>query len=34
MKKWPARQAAWFINGQKDEGRRAREVADGKTFTR
>lgn len=28
-KKWPARQAAWFINGQKDEGRRAREVADG-----
>jgi DNA helicase-2/ATP-dependent DNA helicase PcrA len=28
-KKWPARQAAWFINGQKDEGKRAREVADG-----
>ena len=25
-KKWPARQAAWFINGQKDEGRRAHEV--------
>ena len=25
--KWPARQAVWFINGQKDEGRRAREVA-------
>ena len=28
-KKWPARQAAWFINGQKDEGKRAREVAAG-----
>jgi len=28
-KKWPARQAAWFINGQKDEGKRAHEVADG-----
>jgi DNA helicase-2/ATP-dependent DNA helicase PcrA len=28
-KKWPARQAAWFINGQKDEGKRAPEVADG-----
>jgi DNA helicase-2/ATP-dependent DNA helicase PcrA len=28
-KKWPARQAAWFINGQKDEGKRAREVAVG-----
>ena len=27
--KWPARQAVWFINGQKDEGRRAREVATG-----
>ncbi|MCZ6619743.1 MAG: UvrD-helicase domain-containing protein, partial [Gammaproteobacteria bacterium] len=27
--KWPARQAVWFINGQKDEGRRAREVAAG-----
>ncbi|NCF44346.1 MAG: DNA helicase II [Proteobacteria bacterium] len=25
-KKWPARQAAWFINGQKDEGKRAHEV--------
>ena len=25
--KWPARQAVWFINSQKDEGRRAREVA-------
>jgi len=25
--KWPARQATWFINGQKDEGRRAHEVA-------
>ena len=28
-KKWPARQAAWFINGQKDEGRRAHEVTSG-----
>ncbi len=27
--KWPARQAVWFINSQKDEGRRAREVPDG-----
>jgi DNA helicase-2/ATP-dependent DNA helicase PcrA len=25
--KWPARQAAWFINSQKDEGRRARHIA-------
>jgi len=25
--KWPARQATWFINGQKDEGRRAHEIA-------
>ena len=25
-KKWPARQAAWFINGQKDEGKRAHEI--------
>jgi ATP-dependent DNA helicase UvrD/PcrA len=24
--KWPARQAVWFINGQKDEGRRAQDV--------
>ncbi len=24
--KWPARQATWFINGQKDEGKRARDV--------
>ena len=24
--KWPARQAVWFINAQKDEGRRAREL--------
>ncbi len=24
--KWPARQAAWFINGQKDEGKRAKHV--------
>lgn len=28
-KKWPARQAAWFINAQKDEGKRAHEVAPG-----
>ncbi len=28
-KKWPARQAAWFINGQKDEGKRAHEVVSG-----
>ena len=27
-KKWPARQATWFINGEKDEGRRARHVPD------
>ncbi len=27
--KWPPRQAVWFINGQKDEGRRARDVAAG-----
>jgi DNA helicase-2/ATP-dependent DNA helicase PcrA len=27
--KWPARQAVWFINGQKDEGRRARDVPQG-----
>jgi len=25
--KWPARQAAWFINGAKDEGKRARDIA-------
>jgi len=24
--KWPPRQAVWFINGQKDEGRRAKQV--------
>ncbi len=24
--KWPARQAVWFINAQKDEGHRARDV--------
>jgi len=24
--KWPARQAVWFINAQKDEGKRAHEV--------
>jgi len=27
--KWPARQAVWFINAQKDEGRRAKNVAAG-----
>ena len=27
--KWAPRQAQWFINGQKDEGRRAREVVAG-----
>ena len=27
--KWPARQAVWFINGQKDEGKRAHQVATG-----
>jgi len=27
--KWPPRQALWFINGQKDEGRRAADVAPG-----
>ena len=27
--KWPARQAVWFINGQKDEGKRAAEVPAG-----
>lgn len=27
--KWPARQAVWFINSQKDEGRRAKDVAVG-----
>jgi DNA helicase-2/ATP-dependent DNA helicase PcrA len=27
--KWPPRQAQWFINGQKDEGLRARHVATG-----
>ena len=27
--KWPARQAVWFINSQKDEGRRAKDVAAG-----
>lgn len=25
--KWPARQAVWFINGAKDEGKRARDIA-------
>lgn len=28
-KKWPPRQVAWFINGQKDEGRRAKQVPTG-----
>ncbi len=27
--KWPARQAVWFINGAKDDGRRARDVPTG-----
>ncbi|MCP5183463.1 MAG: DNA helicase II [Pseudomonadales bacterium] len=27
--KWPPRQAAWFINSQKEEGRRARHVPGG-----
>ncbi len=27
--KWPPRQAQWFINEQKDEGRRARHIDDG-----
>ncbi len=27
--KWPARQATWFINAQKDEGRRAKDVTAG-----
>ena len=27
--KWPARQAVWFINGQKDEGRRSHQVPAG-----
>ena len=27
--RWAPRQAQWFINGQKDEGRRAREVVPG-----
>ncbi|MEM9620515.1 MAG: DNA helicase II [Pseudomonadota bacterium] len=27
--KWPARQAVWFINGQKDEGKRAHHVSAG-----
>ena len=30
-KRWPPRQVAWFINGQKDEGRRARHVEPGAT---
>ena len=27
-KKWPARQAVWFINGQKDEGLRPHNIED------
>jgi len=27
-KKWPARQAVWFINGQKDEGLRPQNIED------
>ena len=27
--KWPPRQAQWFINGQKDEGRRPQHLEDG-----
>ena len=27
--RWPARQATWFINGHKDEGRRAKSLPDG-----
>ncbi len=27
--RWPARQAQWFINSQKDEGRRAQHMDDG-----
>jgi len=27
-KKWPARQAAWFINAQKDEGLRSKHIED------
>lgn len=26
--RWPPKQAAWFINSQKDEGRRPQEIAD------
>ena len=32
--RWPARQACWFINGEKDEGRRAREVVTGEDHFR
>ena len=28
-KRWPARQASWFINEQKDEGRRSKQVEAG-----
>ena len=27
--RWPARQATWFINGHKDEGRRAKSLPEG-----
>ncbi len=30
--RWPPRQAQWFINGQKDEGRRAQHIDDGGDF--
>jgi len=30
--KWPPRQAQWFINGQKDEGRRPEHLDDGGDF--
>jgi len=32
-KKWPPRQAQWFINAQKDEGKRARDVMAGDDVT-
>ncbi|HTO56703.1 MAG TPA: UvrD-helicase domain-containing protein, partial [Pseudomonadales bacterium] len=27
--RWPPRQAQWFVNGQKDEGKRAKEIVTG-----
>ena len=33
-KKWPARQAAWFINEQKDEAKRARDLEVGEDLFR